>query len=96
MAGTLKKKELDDWLAARDLWRLRDGAIRKTYSFPSFRGAIVFVNRVATIADELDHHPDIVVRYDKVSLRLSSHDVGGVTDRDLKLAERIDFATGAR
>ena len=64
--------------------------------FPSFRSAIVFVNRVATIADEEGHHPDIQIRYDRVSLHLWSHDAGGVTERDLKLAERIDFATSAR
>ena len=61
-----------------------------------FRNAIVFVNRVATIADEQKHHPEITVRYDQVWLKLWSHDAGGVTERDLKLAERIDFATSAR
>ena len=96
MAEKISPEAVEDWVAARSRWEFRDGAIRKTYAFPSFRSAIVFVNRVATIADEVDHHPDIDIRYDKVSLRLWSHDAGGVTERDLKLAERIDFATSAR
>ena len=96
MAQKLGPKEIEAWTAARPRWRFRDGAIHKEYAFQSFRSAIVFVNRVATIADELNHHPDIDVRYDKVILRMWSHDAGGVTQRDLNLAERIDFATSAR
>ena len=96
MAEKLSPEEVENWTAVHSRWKFRDDAIRKTYTFPSFRSAIVFVNRVATIADEVDHHPDITIRYDKISLKLWSHDAGGVTERDLKLAERIDFATSAR
>ncbi len=100
-AQTLMKERLppevvEVWAAAHDRWKFRDDTIRKEYVFPSFRSAIVFVNRVATIADELNHHPEIRIRYDRVFLRLWSHDAGGVTQRDLSLAERIDFATSAR
>ena len=96
MVGKLTKEEIEGWTAVHSRWQFRDDSIRKRYTFPSFRSAVVFVNRVATIADDLDHHPDISIRYDKVFLRLASHDAGGVTERDLKLAERIDFATSAR
>ena len=96
MAEKLSPEEVENWAAVHSRWKFRDDGIRKTYTFPSFRSAIVFVNRVATIADEVDHHPDITIRYDKVSLKLWSHDAGGVTERDLKLAERVDFATSAR
>ena len=96
MAEKLPPEEVEAWVSARPRWKYRDGTIRKNYRFPSFRSAVVFVNRVATIADELDHHPEITVRYDKVILRMWSHDAGGVTERDLGLAERIDFATSAR
>ena len=96
MSERLPPEEVENWAVARPRWKFRDDTIRKTYTFPSFRSAIVFVNRVATIADEVDHHPDITIRYDKISLKLWSHDAGGVTERDLKLAERIDFATSAR
>lgn len=96
MAEKLRPEEIEAWTAAHPRWRFRDGAIHKEYAFQSFRSAIVFVNRVATIADELKHHPDIDVRYDRVILRMWSHDAGGVTERDLNLAKRIDFATSAR
>ncbi len=96
MAKKLPPEEIEAWVAAHPRWRFHDGKIRKEYAFQSFRSAIVFVNRVATIADELNHHPDIDVRYDRVILRMWSHDAGGVTERDVNLAQRIDFATSAR
>lgn len=96
MVKRLPQHEIEGWIATHPGWRFREGAISKNYTFPSFRSAIVFVNRIATIADELDHHPDMSVKYDTVSLAISTHDVGGVTEKDLKLAERIDFATSAR
>ena len=96
MAEKIPREEIEAWADAHASWQVRDGTIQKKYVFPSFRSAIVFVNRVATIADELDHHPEIRIRYDKVFLSLCSHDAGGVTKRDLNLAERIDFATSAR
>ena len=60
------------------------------------RDSIVFVNRIASIADDLNHHPDIDIRYSKVHLTITTHDSGGVTENDLALAEKIDFATSAR
>lgn len=96
MAESLPPVEVETWIAANSRWKYRDGTIRKLYAFRSFRSAIVFVNRVATIADELDHHPEIRVNYNQVALTLMSHDAGGVTKRDFRLAERIDFATSAR
>ncbi len=96
MVKRLPQQEIDGWIDARPGWRFREGAISKKYTFPSFRSAIVFVNRVATIADELNHHPDIGVQYNEVVLAVSTHDAGGVTEKDFKLAERIDFATSAR
>lgn len=96
MVQRLPQHEIEGWIATYPGWRFREGAIRKKYTFPSFRSAIVFVNRIATIADELNHHPDINVRYDTVFLTISTHDAGGVTEKDFKLAERIDFATSAR
>ncbi len=96
MTGKLSGKEIGLWTDSHPGWKLRGDALRKTYRLSSFRDSIVFVNRVATIADELDHHPDIRVRFDKVDLRLWSHDAGGVTARDVALAEKIDYATSAR
>ena len=96
MPNKLPLEDIEGWVAIHPRWQYRDGAIHKKYTFPTFRSAIVFVNRVATIADELDHHPDINVRYNSVSLAMTTHDAGGVTKKDIGLAERIDFATSAR
>jgi 4a-hydroxytetrahydrobiopterin dehydratase len=72
-------------------WELRDGsAIQKTFRFPTFAAAIRFVDKVAAIADAADHHPDILIRYDRVTLTLSTHDAHGLTERDFALAAEIE------
>ncbi len=96
MAEKVSGQEIQGWVERHSGWVYRDEAIRKRFTFPTFRAAVVFVNRVATIADEHNHHPDILVRYNRVSLRITTHDAGGVTEKDLALGERIDFATSAR
>ncbi len=68
----------------------------KEFQFKSFRDTIVFVNRIASLADEAGNRPDIDIRNEMVRLTLTSPDAGGVTQRDLDLAQRIDFATSAR
>jgi 4a-hydroxytetrahydrobiopterin dehydratase len=77
-------------------WQLEDDAIVREWRFASFRDAIAFINRVADLADEADHHPDLWNSYATVRIRLTSHDVGGVSRRDLDLAASIDevAATG--
>ncbi len=92
----LNDDSIQDWIAARNGWSVTDGQLTKTFAFPAFRDSIVFVNRIATLADEADHHPDIDVRYDQVQIGLSTHSEGGITDKDTALAERIDFATSNR
>lgn len=69
----------------------RDGAeIRRTFEFDSFMPAIAFVNRVAEAAEAANHHPDIDIRYSRVTLALSTHSAGGLTARDFDLAAKID------
>ncbi|MSR37005.1 MAG: 4a-hydroxytetrahydrobiopterin dehydratase [Gemmatimonadetes bacterium] len=92
----LNKESLDGWLKERSGWKREGDAIAKEFKFPAFRDAIVFVNRVAGLADDMNHHPDIDIRYDKVKLRLSSHDAGGVTERDLTLAQAIEHSSSAK
>ena len=96
MAKKLGMDEIKRWVAEQSGWKYKANAIRKEYQFSSFRDSIVFVNRIASIADDLNHHPDIDVRYDKVALTITTHDAGGVTEKDLALAGKIDFATSAR
>ena len=71
-------------------WIEHDGALERTYELPSFREAIAFVGRVADLAEEANHHPDIAVSYKKVTLRWTTHSEGGITDRDHELARRSD------
>jgi 4a-hydroxytetrahydrobiopterin dehydratase len=77
-------------------WQLEDDAIVREWRFGSFGDAIAFINRVAAIAEDVDHHPDIWNSYATVRIRLTSHDVGGVSQRDLDLAGRIDAVAGSR
>ena len=71
-------------------WERAGGQIRKTYPFASFAEGMAFANRVAEAAEALDHHPDVLIQYRQVTLTLTSHDAGGLTERDFRLARRID------
>ncbi len=71
-------------------WTRRADVLTRTYQFKNFVESIVFVNRVAGLAEGANHHPDIDIRYSKVVLTLSTHDAGGITENDLALAKAID------
>lgn len=71
-------------------WRLKGEAISQQYTWPSFPEAIDFVNRVADLAEQADHHPDILINYRRVTLTISTHSEGGLTRKDFDLAEKID------
>ncbi len=90
----LNDASINDWLEGRTGWKREGDTLVKTFRFPSFRDSIVFVNRLATLADQDNHHPDIDIRYDRVRVGLSTHDAGGITDKDTTMAEKIEFATG--
>lgn len=89
-------ESLRAWLARHESWKLVGNRLEKVFRFGSFRDSIVFVNRLATLADDHDHHPDIDVRYTNVRVSLWTHTAGGVTGRDTQLAEAIDFSTAHR
>jgi 4a-hydroxytetrahydrobiopterin dehydratase len=71
-------------------WELSDKAIKKKFTFESFMPAVEFVNRIAPAAEAADHHPDILINYKRVTLTLSTHSEGGVTEKDFALAGEID------
>jgi 4a-hydroxytetrahydrobiopterin dehydratase len=75
-------------MSVPDGWNEVDKALEREFRFDGFRAAIAFVERVADLAEEADHHPDIAIHYDRVTLRWWTHTAGGVTDRDRELAER--------
>ena len=71
-------------------WALEEQSIVKDYSFPSFKEALDFVNKVGIIAEKQNHHPDILISYNKVRLILTTHSEKGLTEKDFKVAEEID------
>ena len=71
-------------------WSKRAQTIRRTFEFDGFLKSIDFVNRVARKAQKIDHHPDIDIRFNKVTLTLTTHDEGGITDKDFSLARQCD------
>jgi 4a-hydroxytetrahydrobiopterin dehydratase len=77
-------------LAATPQWTRDGDAIQRTWRLADFKTAMIFVNGVAALAEKANHHPDISIHYNEVTLRLWSHDAGGLTARDLKLARAID------
>ncbi len=78
------------FLKAHAGWKLKEGELRKTYEFKSFTEAIAFVTRIADAAEKADHHPDIDIRYKRVTLALVTYDADGLTARDPKFAEVAD------
>lgn len=92
MRQPLSDLEIQRALGGLPGWSRRGDAITKTFAFEKFLDGIGFVDRVATLAEELDHHPDIDIRYTKVTMTLSTHDAGGITRSDLTLADRIESA----
>lgn len=87
---TLNHEQIEAALAELGGWGFVDEALVRTFRFADFARAVDFVEALAEVAEEQRHHPDIDIRYNKVTLRLSSHDAGGVTMRDVKLAEGIE------
>jgi 4a-hydroxytetrahydrobiopterin dehydratase len=73
-------------------WSLNDNKLSKDYVFPDFKSALVFVNKVGEIAEELGHHPEIYFTYGKVTITTTSHDAGNkITAKDEGLIERVDL-----
>ncbi|HEU0026208.1 MAG TPA: 4a-hydroxytetrahydrobiopterin dehydratase [Ktedonobacterales bacterium] len=88
----LTAEQIAQDLAGLSGWSSDDGALVKTFTFPTFPAGIAFVDRVAVAAEEMGHHPDISISYTRITMRLSTHDEGGVTEKDLALAKRIEAA----
>lgn len=85
----LSDAEIDSRLRRLPGWERRGDEIRRTFSFADFAGSLAFVNQVGALAEAADHHPDVDIRYSKVTLTLSTHDAGGLTAKDFDLAEKI-------
>jgi 4a-hydroxytetrahydrobiopterin dehydratase len=89
--AVLGPEAVDAALAERGLdWARSGDQLVKVSKRPGFAGSLDYVNRVAALAEAADHHPDIDIRWDTVTLRLSTHSAGGLTEKDLGLAAEID------
>lgn len=71
-------------------WAILNDALTRTYEFPDFAEAMIFVNEVARRAEAMQHHPDIDIRYNKVTIRLTTHDAGGISSLDFGLAQELE------
>lgn len=92
----LSEIEIETRLKDLPGWSRAGHWIEKKYEFKDFLRAMSFVNAVAHAAESLNHHPDIIIHYNKVILRNWTHSVGGITEHDLALAEKIEALIGSK
>jgi 4a-hydroxytetrahydrobiopterin dehydratase len=90
----LTDSEIQQALTSLQGWQQNGKAIQRVFRFPDFKAAMQFVNKVADAAEQANHHPDIDIRYNTVTMALVSHDSGGVTQRDVRMAGVIDKIGG--
>jgi 4a-hydroxytetrahydrobiopterin dehydratase len=88
--GAMSRDEITQALEGLTGWAFDGDALTKTFTFPDFAAAIDFMATVRPRIDQLNHHPEWTNVYNRVDVRLNSHDVGGVTERDLELAGLLD------
>ena len=91
MMPALTAKQISLRLRAVPSWSKRAQTIVRMYKFEGFPAGIDFVNRIARKAQKINHHPDINIRFDKVTLKLTTHDEGGITGKDFTLARQCDL-----
>ena len=90
MVSLIKKNELDSFIEKNPSWIIDNKTIKKEFKFENFIEAFGFMSKVALLSEKIDHHPDWQNTYNKVKINLTTHDKGGITTNDIKLAESID------
>lgn len=90
MSKLFTQAQIDQALAGLSGWSQQGDAITRAFTLPSFPAALAFSSAVGHLAEQADHHPDILITYRKVTLTLSTHSAGGLTQKDFDLARRID------
>jgi 4a-hydroxytetrahydrobiopterin dehydratase len=86
----LERDEVDQRVRELDGWDLEGHAIVKLYKCGDFTGAVELVNRIVPVANEMNHHPDVSISWETVTVMITTHSEGGLTESDFTLAERID------
>ena len=87
----LSEPEIHNRMTSAKGWERHGDMLVRTWQFPSFRRAIEFVNQVAALIEKTDHYPDIHINFRKVRVEMSTHDVGGLTERDFALIGQINM-----
>ena len=90
MTSLLQQHQLDYFIEKNPSWIIENKTIRKEFRFDNFIEAFGFMSKVALLSEKMDHHPDWQNIYNKVKINLTTHDKGGITSNDIKLAESID------
>jgi len=92
MAKLIKSQDIESFLKKNKGWSRVKGrsALQKSYAFKDFNAAFAFMTRTALVAEQMNHHPEWFNVYNRVDVVLSTHDAGGVTERDTKLAQTMD------
>jgi 4a-hydroxytetrahydrobiopterin dehydratase len=85
----LAQEEAQSRLAGLAGWKIESGELVGKFQFKDFRASMLFVNQIGELAEKAEHHPDIDIRYNRVRLALSTHDAGGLTQKDFDLAGAI-------
>jgi 4a-hydroxytetrahydrobiopterin dehydratase len=88
----LSGQEVEARLAELDGWQRDGDSIKRQFQFKDFVGSVDFVNRITPLAEEMNHHPDLEISWNKVTVSLSTHSEGGLTENDFQLASKIDGA----
>lgn len=94
MAQKLSEAQIESELTDTPEWSEVSGTIQRTFQFPGFLAAIDFVTALADYAERVQHHPDMLIRYDKVTISVNTHDAGGITSKDFALAQEADRLAG--
>ena len=84
------KEEVVPMLLNLNDWQFNSDGIEKKFQFKDFTEALGFIVKVGVISEKMNHHPELFNVYNKVNIRLTTHDAGGVTNKDIKLASEID------
>jgi 4a-hydroxytetrahydrobiopterin dehydratase len=88
--AALNDEEIERRLADAEGWERDGDSLRKEFKLDDFKGSVDFVNRITEPAEEMNHHPDLTISWNKVTVSLSTHSEGGITANDFELAARID------
>ena len=90
MVSLIEHNQLDSFIEKNPSWTIDNKTIKKEFKFDNFIDAFGFMSKVALLSEKMDHHPDWQNTYNKVKINLTTHDKGGITNNDIKLAESID------